>query len=45
MSRIARITAKGRPMGTPAFIASVERALGRTVTPAKRGRKLKAPSG
>jgi hypothetical protein len=29
----------GRPMGTPEFIAPVEHALGRAVTPGKRGRK------
>ncbi len=34
-------SANGRPMGTPDFIASVERALGRAVTPGKRGRKPK----
>lgn len=32
----------GRPMGMPDCIASVERALGRPVTPGKRGRKPKA---
>lgn len=37
-------SANGRPLGTPAFLASVERALGRSVTPRKRGPKSKAPA-
>jgi putative transposase len=32
-------SANGRPMGTPAFIEAVERALGRKIAPAKRGPK------
>ncbi len=38
-------SANGRPMGTPDFIAAVERTLGRRVTPAKRGPKPKAMAG
>lgn len=38
-------SANGRPTRTPDFIAAVERALGRTVTPAKRGPKPKAIAG
>ncbi|MGO4870677.1 MAG: transposase [Roseiarcus sp.] len=32
----------GRPLGSPAFVAEIERRLGRVVVPAKRGRKPKA---
>ncbi len=31
----------GRPLGAPAFVANVERRLGRPLAPAKRGRKRK----
>ncbi len=32
----------GRPLGSPAFVENVGQLLGRTVAPAKRGRKPKA---
>ncbi|MBG0811160.1 hypothetical protein IY145_17485 [Methylosinus sp. H3A] len=35
----------GRPMGAADFISSVERPLGRAVTPGKRGRKSKGAKG
>jgi hypothetical protein len=38
-------SANGRPMGTAEFIASVERMLGRAVTPGKRGRQPMGTKG
>lgn len=35
----------GRPLGTPAFVADLERKVGRQLAPAKRGRKRKATTG
>lgn len=35
----------GRPLGTPAFVAGLERAMGRRLVPARRGRRRKETSG
>ncbi len=35
----------GRPLGTPAFVAGLERAIGRRLAPARRGRRRKETSG
>ena len=35
----------GRPLGTPAFVADLERQVGRQLTPAKRGRKRRGTPG
>jgi hypothetical protein len=35
----------GRPLGTPAFIADLERQVGRQLAPAKRGRKRRETNG
>lgn len=44
VERIRLATRTGRPLGTSDFAATLEQAMGRSLLPAKRGRKPKQPS-
>jgi putative transposase len=43
-ARLRRSELIGRPLGSAAFVAAIERRLGRSLAPGKRGRKPRNPA-